>query len=109
MRTICLVVGTHGEYSDRVEWFARAFVDKERAERYRERCEARALELAEWRDPEGDQWPYVDEDKRPANGVDPGFVMRSTCSSTDYYVAEVELDEVIAPAGPARAPDRTSP
>ena len=91
MSTIYLVVGTRGEYSDRSEWFVKAFRTKERATEIAALAKARGVELYAWRDSEGEEWKYSDDKNKPRNEHDPQF--NPDYTGTDYYVSEVELED----------------
>lgn len=86
MENIFIVIGTTGEYSDRSEWPARAFLDKEKAQKFAEECQNIAADLfAQNRD--GCRW-----------GGDVKHPLDSRCScdytGTTYYVEETELQRV---------------
>lgn len=81
-RTIYVVVGTTGEYSDRSEWLVCAFVKEQDAKDLVVNASRRAQELAATRSSQ-----YSIE--RAANEYDPKMEMDYT--GTTYYYAPVEL------------------
>lgn len=53
---IYVVIGSTGEYSDRMEWVACAFHDEEKAKQVVTEWDAQARVVAAWRDDDGDGW-----------------------------------------------------
>lgn len=83
-RTLYVVMGTTGEYSDRTEWPVRAFLDETKAADLVLRAEAEARQLA-----------YRSDHSRKS-AADPNFRMDYT--GTEYYIMPVPLDEEVQEA-----------
>ena len=84
---IYVVTGRTGEYSDRREWFVKAFVSESRAAELVTLADKRAAELA------ATNWRSWDDDfPKYSNEHDPDMDMDYT--GTSYHIDEVELDEV---------------
>ena len=83
---IYVVTGKTGEYSDRREWFVKAFVSEKRAAELVELAGARARELAVtgWRS-------WDDDFPKQPNKHDPNMDM--DYNGTHYVLDEIELDE----------------
>lgn len=84
MKTLYVVTGTTGEYSDRSEWLVRAYLSETEAEAHAEKAGAKAAELFATRSnkyrspPEG------------SNEHDPRMQMDYT--GTTYFVQEVDAE-----------------
>jgi len=98
VKTIYVVQGSTGEYSDRTEWLVCAYGDEESAKAHVVRAGRRANEIEEWRCPKCDErWQYHDTDwsgckeKRPHNEHDERF--RIDYTGTRYFYERVELRE----------------
>ena len=85
MKTVYLVMGTTGEYSDRTEWPVKAYLDKGKAEQHVEQASKKAAEIDVTR---GGCWDYPDKGVNP---FDPNMHMDYT--GTDYFYYEAELEE----------------
>lgn len=80
-RTLYVVMGMTGEYSDRHEWPVRAFIDLVDAETLVVKASARAREIE------------IKKTNPRVSEFDPQFRMDYT--GTDYYIMEVPLDEEV--------------
>jgi hypothetical protein len=89
VKTIYIVMGTSGEYSDRDEWPVCAYSDKERAQQHVVDASNRARVLSQWRDADGKPWRYSDAPDKPTNEYDPDMLMDYT--ETSYFLYETEL------------------
>ena len=88
-RTIYVVVGSAGEYSDRNEWLVRAFDDEEAAKAFVLRASDKARELYAERQV---QWyEKGNMDWRPISEYDP--CVQLSYSGTLYYYGAVPLEE----------------
>ncbi len=85
MKTIYVVMGTTGEYSDRTEWPVLAYLSKPQAEEHVEKASARARELFALR---GGRYMTNNPE---VNEHDPSFTMDYT--GTTYYVMPVNVGE----------------
>lgn len=86
MKKLYIVMGTTGEYSDRIEWPVAAYEDTEEAEKHVDAATRRSKELMGQR-----KGNYYDEHPKEFNIYDPGGQIDYT--GTDYYILEVELHE----------------
>jgi hypothetical protein len=88
-KSVFVVVGSTGEYSDHMEWNIAAYITKEEAEQHRDLANefAKGKEKLDWREQEKLKNPY-----------DPD--MKIDYTGTRYYVNEVKLfvhvDEFLA-------------
>lgn len=88
-RTLYLVVGSTGEYSDRVEWFVAAYADQAKAETHALLAKAFGATCRR----EHGRYDY-------ANPYDKQFQLDYT--GTDYYVADIEMRDDV-PQGEVKA------
>lgn len=98
MTTIYVVIGTRGEYSDRSEWPARAFMDETRARDYAERAKINGRDLASCYSSYADgPEPYLTGPEWVKKFrlilLDPSFDPSSyDAGDVDYFVVECELE-----------------
>jgi hypothetical protein len=84
-KTIYVVIGSTGEYSDRTEWLVIAFDSEDRAKQHVLSATARARELEQWVDADDEPWRYSEAKDKPTNEYDPEMKMQSM--GTSYYYA----------------------
>lgn len=89
MKTIYVIVGRTGEYSDRVEWMVEAWSTKEKAVERIKFLEEKLLELGA----KDERTPYEERDKieEIMNQYDPSF--RLDYTGTSYYLDAVDLKD----------------
>ncbi len=88
-RTIYVVVGSAGEYSDRNEWLVRAFDDEEAAKAFVLRATDKAREL--YAESEV-QWAKGNTAWRAINEYDPD--MKFSYTGASYFYGAVPLEEI---------------
>lgn len=83
MKTVFVVVGTTGEYSDRTEWLVAAYADDEKAKTHAQLAKAKAAELFLRRH----------DSNCPSNEYDADY--RTDYTGTDYTVAAVPVLKLV--------------
>jgi len=98
IRTIYVVSGTCGEYSDRSEWTVKAFTTRESANAFADRLVATMQELGARRVRNEPGWVFPERFSAPQKihdamgALDPSFSTDYT--GTSYTVYPVDLEEV---------------
>jgi hypothetical protein len=94
-KQIYVVMGTTGEYSDRIEWPVHAYFDKEQAEEHVVRADRRAKEAQAVYDSwyavgrgSGNRFPTL-PDNAAFKDEDPNF--QADYTGTYYYIIEVPI------------------
>jgi hypothetical protein len=90
-RTVYVVMGSAGEYSDHNEWPVRAFLSEQRAADLVVKASARAREVFAIHD--CDEFYSHREDEKFQNKYDPDMELSYT--GANYNVMEAELDEEV--------------
>ena len=85
MKTVFLVYGATGEYSDRTEWFIRVFASAKKAAELVTLASAKARELEVKY-----KRKYIPKGSNPYD-----LKMQSDYTGTHYYVEEVPFDDII--------------
>lgn len=93
MKTIWIVQGSTGEYSDHTEWVVRAFVSKVKAERLVVEAQARANEIGIAKSDYSGSWWTLEGNKDPRTVNEFDLNMQLDYTGTHYTCFEVELDE----------------
>lgn len=86
-KTIYVVEGSTGEYSDHQEWLVCAFWEELDAQGFIEQVSDRAREIFQLRHVPG--WRRYPIDSRFANDFDPGMAMDYTGTNYNYYPVEL--------------------
>ena len=92
MKSIFVVMGQTGEYSDRMEWAVAAYQNKEDAAAHESAAKMRATELLDWEAPSGSSWADTWHTDRPTNEYDSNMQAACDCG-TDYHVVEIPFFE----------------
>ena len=95
LKTIYVVEGQTGEYSDHCKWPVRAFVSEKRAKRFVEEVsqEYRKLKQRYYVDGGPAGWYFKMKDAEEQNPLDPN--MQTDYTGTTYSYYPIELDEEI--------------